>query len=209
MEGQLTIKWFGHSCFSVSYADYTIVLDPYADNVVPGLPPLRVAGSQILCSHDHRDHNCRETVALVVTGPPSPFRITQVNSFHDDTGGSTRGPNIIHVLEAGGMRAAHFGDLGASLDAGQIVQIGQLDAAMIPVGGHYTIDATQAHEVLRFLQPRVILPMHYRVDDFGFDVLAPLADFLSRCDNVIAYEGNTLELAAGTKPQTAVLRYPV
>ena len=82
-----------------------------------------------------------------------------------------------------------------------------LDALLVPVGGYYTIDAGQAKALVDALRPRVVVPMHYRSDTFGYDVLAPLEDYLALCRDVVRYPGNTLELTAGTPAQTAVLRY--
>lgn len=53
----------------------------------------------------------------------------------------------------------------------------------------------------------MVVPMHYRSDSFGFDVIARLEDFLDLCDHVVRYDGNTLELTCDTPAQTAVLTY--
>ena len=60
----ITITWHGHSCFSVSADGYSIVLDPYAPDSVPGLPPLSLSASQVLCSHGHSDHGYTDAVGL-------------------------------------------------------------------------------------------------------------------------------------------------
>ena len=41
-----------------------MVFDPYADGKVPGLKPLRIEADEVLCSHEHSDHNFREAVTL-------------------------------------------------------------------------------------------------------------------------------------------------
>ena len=58
-------------------------------------------------------------------------------------------------------------------------QIGRLDLLLLPVGGYYTIDAAQAMEVRRLLQPTVTVPMHYRTQYDPEMKIAPLADFLA------------------------------
>ncbi|MFR8819270.1 MAG: hypothetical protein ACLVGW_03625 [Evtepia gabavorous] len=35
---QLTVRWHGHACFSLTCRDFTVVLDPYEDHYVPGFP---------------------------------------------------------------------------------------------------------------------------------------------------------------------------
>lgn len=63
-KNQIIITWNGHSCFTVSTGGYSIVLDPYAPDSVPGLPALSLTGDQVLCSHEHGDHGYREAVQI-------------------------------------------------------------------------------------------------------------------------------------------------
>ena len=181
----MKLIWNGHSCFTIQSEDGTLVLDPYQDGSVPGLSPLSLTADLVLCSHEHRDHGARETVAL--TGRTAAFQVDR--------------------LDSQGLRVAHLGDLGCFPTPEQMDRLMGLDALLLPVGGYYTIDAQQAHELVRALRPRVVVPMHYRSDSFGFDVIARLEDFLALCDHVVRYDGNTLELTCDTPAQTAVLTY--
>lgn len=61
--------------------------------------------------------------------------------------GGKRGENIIRVFDYNGMKLAHFGDLGHLLDAETAKEIGNIDVALLPVGGFYTIDAKTAKAV--------------------------------------------------------------
>ena len=201
---KIGITWHGHSCYSVTADDYTIVLDPFADGSVPGLPNLELHANCVLCSHQHSDHGCTDVVK-VTEKEISPFQVSVIDSFHDDAEGSKRGPNKIHVLEAHGMRIVHFGDLGCMLTDEQAVLLKQADVLMIPVGGFYTIDAAQAKEIVSALEPKVVIPMHYRSDTFGYDVIGRLETFTEFYSNIVTYETDTLVLDAETKAQTAVL----
>lgn len=201
---QITVKWNGHSCFSVTADDYTIVLDPYAPGSVPGLPDLSLTANQVLCSHLHKDHGF--TDAVTITGKNiCPFTIQTIDTFHDDAQGTLRGTNRIHILKAHGMRAAHLGDLGCELTPEQTKLLKSVDALLIPVGGYYTIDADQAYAIVSALNPRVVIPMHYRSDRFGYPVIGRLEAFTTRCSDVITYNTDTLVLTPETGKQTAVL----
>ena len=202
--GKITLKWHGHSCFSVTADDYTIVLDPFADGSVPGLPNLELHANCVLCSHQHSDHGCTDVVT-VTEQENSPFRILKIDTFHDDEQGAKRGPNRIHILEVYGMRIVHFGDLGCMLTSEQIDLLKKADVLMIPVGGFYTIDADQAKEIVSVLGPNVVIPMHYRSDSFGYPVIGRLEEFTKYYNNIVTYGSNTLVLDADTKVQTAVL----
>ena len=201
----MKLIWNGHSCFTIQSEDGTLVLDPYQDGSVPGLSPLSLTADLVLCSHEHRDHGAREAVAL--TGRTAAFQVDRLDAFHDDSQGSQRGKNTIHILSSQGLRVAHLGDLGCFPTPEQMDRLMGLDALLLPVGGYYTIDAQQARKVVEQLKPRVAVPMHYRGENFGYDVIGPLEDYLALCSDVVRYPGNTLELTADTPAQTAVLTY--
>lgn len=205
----IQIRWLGHSCFAVECEGYKIVLDPFEPGSVPGLLPVEEEADLVLCSHEHFDHNYRAGIKTPDTQRESPFRVTALSSYHDGRQGALRGKNTIFLLEAAGMRVVHFGDVGCM--PGQLVleKLRGADAVMVPVGGHYTVDATGAKAILDEVQPRVTIPMHYRSEKFGFDVLGTLDSFTDLYDTVTVYDTGTLELMSDTPAQVAVLACPV
>ena len=201
----MNITWLGHSCFKIESQGYEIVLDPYQDEKVPGYKPLRVTADQVLCSHGHGDHCGVECVTLR-EGGKSPFTVETLHTWHDDRQGALRGEDTIHILDDGQCRAAHLGDLGCELTPEQKERLRGLTALLIPVGGYYTIDAAQASALADELDPTVVIPMHYRGEGFGYDVIGPLESFTALRSDVREYPGGRLELTAGTEKQTAVLK---
>lgn len=200
----ITITWHGHSCFSVMADNYTIVLDPYAPGSVPGLSPLSLTANRVLCSHKHGDHGCTDVVSIQESSS-EVFNILKIDTWHDDANGTLRGPNRIHILKAHDMRIVHLGDLGCSLTAQEIDQLKKVDVLMIPVGGHYTINAAQAAELVEKLSPRIVIPMHYRSDTFGYSEIGRLEEYTAHCKDVVVHDSNTITVDANTKSQTAVL----
>ena len=151
------------------------------------------------------DHNAREHVALRA-GRTSPFTLTELATFHDDRRGALRGPNTIRILEACGLRVAHFGDLGCTdLTPEQEAALTGLDAAMIPVGGFFTIGPAEAKALADRLRPRVLIPMHYREGGVGLPMIAELSDFLKLAGPCVRCAEATFTLTAQTAPQIAVL----
>ena len=203
---QLELCWHGHACFSLDCRNFTVVFDPYEDNYVPGFAPLDLEADLVLCSHQHNDHGAAHVVRPR-SGGENPFRITTIDTFHDPEGGTLRGTNTIHVLEAGGLRLAHFGDIGCPLTPQQKEALTGLDVALIPVGGFYTINAEEAAAMIREIQPKIVVPMHYRMGDVGLPAVAELDDFLALMENYVYYPTNHLTINAGTEPQVAVLTY--
>ena len=60
----MKLTWLGHSCFKMESNGYTVILDPYEDDYVPGLAPVRETADAVFCSHEHKDHNARAVVTL-------------------------------------------------------------------------------------------------------------------------------------------------
>ena len=173
----MKLRWLGHSCFELTLNNgKVLVTDPYDASV--GYPPLRVRADAVLSSHDHFDHNH----FAAVTGDPQIInrpgeyeacgaRITAVPTWHDDAAGAKRGANLITVIEADGLRVAHLGDLGhlPETDAQKAALTG-LDAMLIPIGGHFTIDTPQAVEIIERFKPRCAIAMHFKNRYCGFPV---------------------------------------
>ena len=201
----MLIIWHGHSCFSVETDGGTAVFDPYGDGSVPGYAPLRLEADAVFCSHEHRDHSAEELVSL--SGRGFTPEVESISSFHDDKLGLLRGKNTVHILHDGELRVAHLGDLGHMPGRRLLAALTGVDALLIPVGGYYTIDAATAKKIVDAVSPRVVIPMHYRLGERGYDVISELSAFTSLCDNVTEYDANVFELTADTTAQTAVLRY--
>ena len=199
----MKIIWNGHACFTLETAEGSVVFDPYEDGSVPGLPPLKLTADEVLCTHGHGDHSAADRVTL--TGRRPEYTVEVLDTFHDDAGGAKRGPNRMYVISAEGLRVAHLGDLGCELTESQVDALRGVDALLIPVGGFFTIDAAAADRTARRVQARVVIPMHYRSDRFGYDVISGVEGFLALRDDVTVYAGNTLELTKDTPAQTVVL----
>ncbi len=199
----MKITWHGHACFTLETNEGRIVFDPYADGSIPGLKPLEISADVILCSHEHFDHNARDVVKQ--TRKLTHFDIQTLESYHDDKQGTLRGNNMIHIVNTEEMKAVHLGDLGHKLD--DYSQLINCDVLMIPVGGHYTIDAKTAKTIVDAINPQVVIPMHYSSDTFGFDEIARVDEFLNITDHHIFYDTNEIIINKDTKQQIAVLKY--
>lgn len=172
--GTVKIEYLGHACFRI---DGCLVIDPYKDGSVPGLEPLRVSAVKVICSHEHADHSGVECVKLV--DGECDFEIREVASFHDDKGGTLRGPNTIFVVTSSDKeKLVHLGDLGHFPNEEQLTAISDADYLLIPVGGYYTIDAATAVKICEAARPKCIIPMHYRTDVSGYPELATVDEFV-------------------------------
>ena len=202
----MKITWIGHACFKIEEGGHSIVIDPYDDNYVPGLKPVRETAQVVLASHDHGDHNAVRRVK-VLPGGEGPFAIRAIETYHDPEKGALRGRNTIHIFTAGGKRIAHFGDIGCELEEEQLDKLKGLDLAMIPVGGTYTIDAKEAADLVARIQPAHVIPMHFRAENgkFGFDVLGTVKQFTELMESAVFTGSSVLDLDAAPAEQVIVL----
>ena len=199
----MELEYLGHSCFKLTSDNFTIVLDPYAPSSVPGLEDLALTANLVLCSHTHADHGCSSAVKVVYK-ECNPCRITQLKCFHDDDNGNKRGQNIIHIIENENLRVAHFGDIGHALSETLVKELGRIDVALLPVGGYYTVDATVAHKIVEALNPKTVIPMHYRTTTTGYDEIATVKPFIEYFEDV-EYDGSKIELI-GDLPKVIVMK---
>lgn len=200
----MQIRWLGHSSFKVTSDYSSVIFDPYENGSVPGLKDIHDSAQLVLCSHHHHDHGAVDTVEK--EGGTCTFTIDTIETYHDDQKGALRGNNTIHILSDGTYRLAHFGDLGCWLEEKQLEKLMHLDVILIPVGGYYTIDGHQAAELIKRLHPSIVIPMHYRTDTFGFDVISTPDPFLSHFDNVQVLDTCTLEDIETYRNCTVVLK---
>lgn len=180
----MKIKWYGHSCFLFEDdAGRTLLTDPYSPETGYSLSGARA--DVVLESHQHFDHNYAEGVAgdpiiVAEAGAHSPcgIPVLGVETFHDHHGGAHRGKNIMFVFELDNVRVAHLGDIGYVPSREELSPLGRPDILFIPVGGNYTIDGSEAVRVMELLDPRVTVPMHYKLPKGNVDV-APIDGFLA------------------------------
>ena len=184
----MRITWYGHSCFKLvvkaSNGDkITIITDPFNKEI--GLTPPRSAADIVLVTHDHYDHNNIKTFSnepFVIDGPGEydvkGVFIKGIYSFHDNKKGEERGVNTIYVIEAEDMKICHMGDFGENeLSSSQLEKIGGVDILMVPVGGVYTINGSEAVKIINQIEPSIVIPMHYKIPNLNIK-LNPVDKFL-------------------------------
>ena len=68
-----------------------------------------------------------------------------------------------------------------------------------------------AKKLVEELQPRMLIPMHYRGAGFGYDIIAPVGNYLSLCDSATIFHAgkSRITLPEDMKAGTLVLDAPV
>ncbi|MDO8240609.1 MAG: MBL fold metallo-hydrolase [Candidatus Moranbacteria bacterium] len=176
----MNIQYYGHSCFKITtkpagrgQEDVNAFIDPFDKTI--GLRPPQGQADLVLVTHNHSDHN---NVSALKGEPsiidiPGEYSVKGINvvgfqSEHGPTKNPT--PNTIFIIESEDIKICHLGDLGTDLTEKQLSEIDGVDILMIPVGGNFTIDAKKAIDIVRKLEPKIVIPMHYKMNGTTSDI---------------------------------------
>ena len=184
----MKITWIGHAAVLLQ-GSKTIIIDPFltenpsASMKIDDLPHIDV----VIATHDHFDHFGDVVVVAKKFDAPliAAFETTQLPAA-SESGIATVGMNIggtyrgiegleisltpaVHtgnptgvVVKMDGKTVYHAGDTALFSDMKLIPELfGELDLAMLPIGGHFTMDTKAANRAIELLQPKAVLPIHY------------------------------------------------
>lgn len=172
----MKIEWLAHSCFKITLENNKILIfDPFHESI--GYRSVDTHADYVFTSHSHRDHSCLDHITgdyrlfntacdMEVDG----MEIRGIKTYHDKTCGADRGENITFKVKAEGINLLHLGDLGHIPNDVYFEKLGQVDILFIPVGGKYTLNAEEAFEVTKRIEPNLIIPMHYKTLNLELDV---------------------------------------
>jgi L-ascorbate metabolism protein UlaG (beta-lactamase superfamily) len=177
----LDVTWLGHGCFRLRGRGAAVVTDPFPPSI--GLKLSRLDADLVTVSHEHENHSYTQVVreAYEIHGPGeyevAGISVIGVPTYHDAEKGAKRGRNTVYLIEIDDVRICHLGDLGHRLDDSEAETISSPDVLLVPVGGRNAINAAQAAEVVRQLEPRFVVPMHYAIPGLKLE-LDPIDRFL-------------------------------
>ncbi|MFH0854256.1 MAG: MBL fold metallo-hydrolase [bacterium] len=176
----MIINYLGHSCFKLEGKETpaVLIMDPFDKSI--GLKVPKMNADIITVSHSHNDHNNISDIKGITNNPfivniPGEYEIKGVliygiPSFHDKKMGAERGENTIFRIELDGISIAHLGDIGHIPNNAVLEKLEGIDILLIPVGGIYTINAKEANEIISRIEPRIAIPMHYKVKGIDLDI---------------------------------------
>ncbi len=212
----MKITWCGHSAFLISSDNdlVRLLFDPYISGAWNGqlrYKTIREKCDVIFVSHKHDGHFGYNTIGgnkAFVRGYGKFWvqnvHVMGVKTWHDQSQGAERGDNTAFSFELDGIRLAHMGDIGHSLTDEQLQELGPVDVLLIPCGGHSTVDAAGAFAIVEQLQPKIVVPMHYKTDriDAPLDSVEPFAALFSHVESV---DGELQISAENLPPETTLM----
>ena len=179
----MQITWYGHSCFRLRSRSGTVVTDPYGGDIGYRLPKLRA--DVVTVTHDHPDHANVKAVKgkpRVISGP-GEYEIKGVFVIGIPTYSRNKAKqegirNTMYLFDFSGITVCHLGDLRRVPTQSQVEEMGDVDVLLVPVGGGSTLGAAEASEVISLVEPRIVIPMHYKTEQLRGLKLQPVDQFL-------------------------------
>lgn len=164
----MEITWYGLSCFRITERSMsTIVTDPY-DPESTGLNEIKLRADIVTISHDAPSHSHLKSVReqkWVITGP-GEYEIGGVFLHAMRVGNREKnGNNIVCVYDYDGLTVAHLGDIQDVPKRKELEAMGSVDILLVPVGGGKGLSAGKAAEVVNLIEPKIVIPMHYKTPD--------------------------------------------
>ncbi len=171
----------GLACFRIRGNQAVVITDPFPPD--SGYTLGKQTADIVTVSHQHPSHSYVQGVsgARIVKGPGeyeiSSVLIIGLTAYHDAVKGQSRGKNTVYLMEIDGVTICHLGDIGHVIDDKLLEEIGKIDILMLPVGGVTSITPAMAAETIRKMEPKIVLPMHYKTPATSRE-LEPVESFL-------------------------------
>lgn len=164
----MIIQWLGQSAIKIQDKEVTIAIDPHDKT---GLKMPKFQADLLLISLDKEGYNNAEAIKgdpFLINGA-GEYEVKNVfiyglYSYLDNKKGEEKGKMISYVLEVDGVKIAHLGPIGQdTLTERQVEKLEGVDILLIPVGGEGTLNSTQAVKIISQIQPRIVIPVHYKI----------------------------------------------
>jgi L-ascorbate metabolism protein UlaG (beta-lactamase superfamily) len=171
----MEITWYGRTCVRLRGREAVVVADPY--QVVVGPTGRGITGDIVTYSHPDdsplpraKGKRSRDGTTLLPSSLESAFvldgpgeyevrdvLVTGVRTYRDDVRGAEKGKQTAFVVELDGLHTIHLGDIGHLLTEEKLADMGPIEIACVPIGGH--LSPTKAAELVAQLDPRIVVPM--------------------------------------------------
>ncbi|MGL4438204.1 MAG: MBL fold metallo-hydrolase [Bosea sp. (in: a-proteobacteria)] len=166
------ISFVGHATFMIESAQGVTAATDYNDYVRASTTPVIATMNKAHTTHYSRNPESGITHLLRGWDPGGgkaehditerDMRVrnvpTNIRSF---SGATDYDGNSIFIFEVGELCVVHLGHLHHTLEPGHLRAIGRVDVLLVPVDGGFTLDMEGMFEVLKTLQARVMIPMHF------------------------------------------------
>lgn len=186
----VSIQYLGHTCFLFTGSGLKVLVNPYesvgcaAGYNLPDVRPDVVLTSSFLLDEGAIDSVSGNPRVITERGTHQ-FDNIRFQGFalpHDREGGRRFGKNIAWRWTQGGVDILHLGGAAAPLATEDKILLSGSDILLAPVGGGMkAYNPQEARKAVKVLNPRMVIPTHYRTDDSNKENcdLSSVDEFLS------------------------------
>jgi len=206
-----TLQWLGHASFKICHENAVIYIDPWKLKDSPHDATL------VLVSHSHYDHYSPDDIAgisgaetkLVASADVvakektgqmigqgrtvdlGNVRVSGVAAYNPGKQFHPKANNWVgFIIEVGSKRIYYAGDTDLT---DEMKALEKIDVALLPAGGTYTMDATEAAEATSHIMPKLAIPYHWG-DIVGGRSDAEQFAKSAKCETKILIPGETITL---------------
>src|SRR6478752_767826 len=143
----MEVRFLGHACFELSDGDTTVLIDPFlSGNPKAAIAAADAAATTILLNHGHGDHY-GDTVDIAKRTGATVVAITEIAGEIGEEGVD--------------VRDCHLGGTALFSDLQLVGKRAPIDIALMCIGGHYTMDRTDAVDAAELVGAKTVIPCHY------------------------------------------------
>ncbi|HEY5601109.1 MAG TPA: MBL fold metallo-hydrolase [Patescibacteria group bacterium] len=174
----IDITYFGHSSFKISGKKASIITDPFDSKKLDLKFPKTEASVVLISDNQNTNHNQSGQISPkgdngpFITQGPGEYEIEGVNIVGVQAPGGEGEGGIekitVYQFTVDGVRFGFLGNLSKKLSQDQLEPLSGVDVLFVPVGGQTSLFAKDAVEVISQIEPKYIIPMHYK-ESFGKD----------------------------------------
>lgn len=195
----MNIQYYGDYCFKISTKPAGRATDDiiiWTDPLEKGAGLRSPQGEPDIVFLSHGDALAvKENLkgSPVVLDAPGEYAVKGISAlgfpaFRDEKDGAERGQNAVFIFESEDIHIAFLGALGHDLSPELLDKLNGVDILFIPVGGSDTLAPKVAAELVRKIEPNVIVPMHYKIPGLTL----PLETEKAFCDAIGSCPSGTL-----------------
>jgi L-ascorbate metabolism protein UlaG (beta-lactamase superfamily) len=206
-----TLQWLGHASFRICHEDKVIYIDPWK------IKEASQDATLVLVSHSHYDHYCAEDISRI-SGPNTKLvaaadvikeqgkgeaispgmtitlddiTVQAVAAYNPRKQFHPKGNNWVgFIVQVNSKRIYYAGDTDLTEE---MKSINDIDVALLPVGGTYTMNAEEAAEAIGHINPKMAIPYHWG-DIVGGKRDAERFAKALRCEVKVLTPGQAIEL---------------
>ena len=164
----MEINWIGHAAFRVRSGNKTLVMDPFPPELGLRIPPQQAQADLVTQSSDDPFHSaCSELSGdpIALDGPgeyeAAGMHLRGLRTTRRTNEGEPQRWNTVFTVQAEGIVFCHLGNPDRLLTNREVDALGSPHLLMAPVGSDTGLSAADVVEIVRSVEPRIVIPMLY------------------------------------------------